>query len=76
MSILQKAWFYNEYGSVDVLQFGEIAVPKPGPGQLLIKIRAAAVNPVDFKRREGLFRTRDSDFPVMTRIDSSIYVSA
>jgi hypothetical protein len=64
MSKLQKAWFYNEYGSIDVLQFGEVPVPTPGPGQLLVKIRAAALNPVDFKRRDGLFRNKDSDFPV------------
>lgn len=64
MSELQKAWFYNEYGSIDVLQFGEIPVPKPGPGELLVKIRAAALNPVDFKRRNGLFRNAVPDFPV------------
>ena len=61
---MQKAWFYNKYGSIDVLQFGEFPVPKPGPGQILLKIRAAALNPVDFKKREGIFRSADSDFPV------------
>jgi 2-methylene-furan-3-one reductase len=63
---MQKAWFYNEYGSIDVLQFGEFPVPKPGPGEILLKIRAAALNPVDYQKREGLFRSADCDFPVFT----------
>ncbi|GLJ46172.1 hypothetical protein SUGI_0972590 [Cryptomeria japonica] len=66
---MQKAWFYNEYGPLDVLQFGDFPVPKPGPGQMLVKIRAAALNPVDFKRREGLFRNNDSDFPAVPGCD-------
>jgi len=71
MSKLQKAWFYNEYGSIDVLQFGEVPVPKPGPTQLLVKIRAAALNPTDFRRRNGLFGSEDSDFPVVPGRDQA-----
>eukprot|EP00253_Pinus_taeda_P020108 PITA_20108 len=71
MSKLQKAWFYNEYGSIDVLQFGEVPVPKPGPSQLLVKIRAAALNPTDFRRRNGLFGSEDSDFPVVPGRDQA-----
>uniref|UniRef100_A0A0D6QRD0 Enoyl reductase (ER) domain-containing protein n=1 Tax=Araucaria cunninghamii TaxID=56994 RepID=A0A0D6QRD0_ARACU len=65
----QKAWFYNEYGPLEVLQFGDFAVPQPGPGQILVKVRAAALNPVDFKRREGLFGHADSDFPAVPGCD-------
>merc|ERR1712226_383104 len=68
---MQKAWFYNEYGSIEVLQFGEVPVPKPGPGQILVKIQAAALNPVDFKRREGLFRSNDSEFPAVLGCDAA-----
>jgi len=66
---MQKAWFYNEYGSADVLQFGEFPVPKPGPGQILVKVRAAALNPLDFKRREGGRRRADSNFPAVPGCD-------
>ncbi|XP_057866463.1 2-methylene-furan-3-one reductase [Cryptomeria japonica] len=65
-----KAWFYNEYGSLDVLQFGEVPDPSLGPGQVLIKIRAAALNPVDFKMRQyGIFRTADAPFPMVPGCD-------
>ncbi|XP_057866470.1 2-methylene-furan-3-one reductase isoform X2 [Cryptomeria japonica] len=69
MRKMQKAWFYNEYGSLDVLQFGDFPVPKPGPGQILVKVRAAALNPMDIKRRKGLFRNNDSDFPAVPGCD-------
>jgi 2-methylene-furan-3-one reductase len=65
-----KAWFYNEYGSVDVLQIGEITDPTLGPGQVSIKVRAAALNPVDFKIRQyGLFRSADAPFPMVPGCD-------
>ncbi|XP_057866465.2 2-methylene-furan-3-one reductase [Cryptomeria japonica] len=65
-----KAWFYKEYGSVDVLQFGEIPTPSAGPGQVLVKVRAAALNPVDFKIRQyGVLRSADAPFPVVPGCD-------
>ncbi|GLJ48203.1 hypothetical protein SUGI_1017930 [Cryptomeria japonica] len=67
----QKAWFYNKYGSVDVMEFGEFPVPKAEPGHVLIKVHAAALNPVDYKRREGLFQHNDSDFPTVPCGDMS-----
>ncbi|XP_057866461.1 2-methylene-furan-3-one reductase [Cryptomeria japonica] len=64
---MAKAWFYKEYGSVDVLQFGEIPSPSAGPGQVLIEVRAAALNPVDFKLRRS--RSGDTPFPVVPGAD-------
>ncbi|KAH9328544.1 hypothetical protein KI387_000652 [Taxus chinensis] len=46
---MQKAWFHKENGSVNVLQFGEFPLPNVGTGQLLIKVKAAALNPIDYK---------------------------
>ncbi|UFQ14720.1 MULTISPECIES: NADP-dependent oxidoreductase [Streptomyces] len=48
-----KAISYNGYGGPDVLQYGEVRDPKVGPDSVLVKVRAAAVNPVDWKCREG-----------------------
>ncbi|KAH9318906.1 hypothetical protein KI387_020675, partial [Taxus chinensis] len=38
MSKMQKARFYKEYGSLHVLQFGDILVPGAGPGKILVKV--------------------------------------
>ncbi|KAH9328449.1 hypothetical protein KI387_000557 [Taxus chinensis] len=64
---MQKAWFYNDYGSVDVLQFGEFPLPNVGAGQILIKVRAAALNPVDYKIRK--LRILDATFPAVPGCD-------
>jgi NADPH:quinone reductase-like Zn-dependent oxidoreductase len=43
-----KAIIYRDYGSPDVLRCEEIAKPAAGDGQVLIKVRAASVNPLDW----------------------------
>lgn len=60
-----KAWVYDEYGGVDVLKIDEkVTVPQVKEDQVLIKVFAAALNPVDFKRRQGKFKATDSPLPV------------
>ncbi len=44
---------FHEYGEADVLTVGEAAEPHAGPGQVRIAVRAASVNPVDWKTRAG-----------------------
>lgn len=67
---VQKAWMFNEYGSIDVLYLGDFPVPKPGLGQLLVEVRAAALNPADFKWRDGLGNVH-SKFPAVPGCDMS-----
>ena len=43
-----KAIVYQRYGSPDVLQLDEVATPVPQDGQVLIKVYAAATNPLDW----------------------------
>lgn len=50
-----KAIIINAYASPDVLQESIIPVPKVGPRQVLIKIIAAGVNPIDWKIRKFRF---------------------
>jgi NADPH:quinone reductase-like Zn-dependent oxidoreductase len=51
-----KAVRIHSFGSVEVLQLDEIPTPQPGPGEVLVKVQAASVNPVDCKTRSGEFR--------------------
>lgn len=66
-----KAWVYGEYGGVDVLKFdSSVSVPEVKEDQVLIKVVAAALNPVDAKRRQGKFKATDSPLPVTFFTDS------
>ncbi|MER6062741.1 NADP-dependent oxidoreductase [Streptomyces sp. NPDC001792] len=67
-----KAISYRHYGGPEVLEYGEVRDPKVGPDQVLVKVRAAAVNPVDWKCREGyLDAVLDAVFPVIPGWDVS-----
>ena len=48
-----RAIIINSYGSPAVLRQTNIAEPQPGQDQLLIEVKAAGVNPIDWKIRKG-----------------------
>ncbi len=48
-----KAIVYTEYGSADVLHYTEVPKPVPGANEVLIKIRAAALNALDWRMMNG-----------------------
>ncbi|WP_030893699.1 NADP-dependent oxidoreductase [Streptomyces sp. NRRL S-474] len=67
-----KAISYSRYGGPEVLAFGEVRDPKVGPDSVLVKVRAAAVNPVDWKAREGYLEPLfEAAFPVVPGWDVS-----
>ncbi|MGP3771203.1 NADP-dependent oxidoreductase [Streptomyces sp. SDT5-1] len=67
-----KAISYHSYGGPEVLEYGEVRDPKVGPDSVLVKVRAAAVNPVDRHCRAGhLDALLDPVFPVIPGWDVS-----
>jgi len=46
---------FTEYGEPGVITLGEAPEPHAGPGQIRIEVRAASVNPIDWKVRSGLY---------------------
>jgi NADPH:quinone reductase-like Zn-dependent oxidoreductase len=50
---MPKAVRFDEYGGVDVLKVVEVPQPDPGPGQVLVQVKAASINPGEAKIREG-----------------------
>ncbi|MDR3695657.1 NADP-dependent oxidoreductase [Mucilaginibacter sp.] len=49
-----KAVKFEKYGGLDVLQVEEVERPEPGAGQVLVKVKAAGINPGEAAIREGL----------------------
>ena len=44
------------YGGAEVMHLDEVPTPQPGAGQVLVKVRAASVNPIDWKMRRGVLK--------------------
>jgi hypothetical protein len=55
-----KAVRITQFGGPEVLEIVELPEPHPGPGQVRIAVRAAGVNPSDWKKRKGLM---DGELP-------------
>ncbi|MBX3593061.1 NADP-dependent oxidoreductase [Sphingomonas sp.] len=51
-----KALLLTRYGGPETARISEIPAPMPGAGDLLIRVQAAGLNPVDFKTRAGMLR--------------------
>src|SRR5271169_4824314 len=53
-----KAIQVRRFGGPEVLELQEIPTPKPGPGQVLVRVRAAGVNPYDTYMRNGTYAVK------------------
>lgn len=59
-----KKVIYKQYGSIDDLQMSEVEAPNIKPHELLIKVKAVAINPLDWKKLEGQMKIiTGSKFP-------------
>src|SRR5438128_9214900 len=72
-----KAIVIEKFGGVEVLKLAQVNAPEAGPGEVLIRVSHAGVNPVDWKIREGylkdLFPHR---FPVILGWDAAGTIEA
>ena len=67
-----KAVVVHQYGGPEVLKFEDYPDPVPGEGEVLVRVAATSVNPIDYKRRAGL--TKDFyplKFPGLIGVDIS-----
>ena len=48
-----KAAAFRDYGQPDVLTYDDVADPQPSDGEVLVRVRAAGINPLDWKLRSG-----------------------
>ncbi|MEV7394179.1 NADP-dependent oxidoreductase [Streptomyces sp. NPDC091215] len=76
-----KAIRLHEHGGPEVLGYDEVAVPEPGPGEVLVRVHAAGVNPPDWYLRDGLSNIPPEvrpkfDLPVIPGTDVSGVVEA
>ncbi|HWE30309.1 MAG TPA: NADP-dependent oxidoreductase, partial [Polyangia bacterium] len=53
-----KAVVLKDYGGIEQLELRDVPDPKPGAGEVVVKIAATSVNPIDYKQRSGATRAR------------------
>ena len=55
---MPRAVRFDRYGGVDVLEVRDVPRPTPGPGEVLVRVRAAGINPGEAAIREGRLHDR------------------
>lgn len=70
-SKLMKAIRFHEHGDASVLQYESVPRPRAGTGELLVRVHAAAVNPIDWKMRSGIPNYASLSFPFTAGWDLS-----
>ena len=60
-----KAIVIHEYGGLEVLKYEDVPRPEPTGNQLLVRVSAAGVNPVDGMIRSGMFANEKRAFPII-----------
>ena len=71
--MMMKAVILNNAGGAENLSFEDIAIPNPGSKEVLVKVHAIGINPVDVKTRKGgaLYNSLKEDAPVILGWDIS-----
>lgn len=69
-----RAIQYHKHGGSEVLQLETLDQPSPGPGEVLISVRATSVNGIDVRRRSG--RLPESELPKIPGVDAAGVIEA
>jgi NADPH:quinone reductase-like Zn-dependent oxidoreductase len=65
-----KAVILKGYGDIDQLSYEEVETPRPASGEVLVKIAATSINPIDWKLRSGAMREfMPIEFPAIPGYD-------
>jgi NADPH:quinone reductase-like Zn-dependent oxidoreductase len=68
---------FHEYGGPEVLLLEQIPVPQPEAGQVLVRVHATGLNPMDWKLREGYLKAfRPLEFPFTPGVDIAGVIAA
>ena len=70
-----KAAYLTQTGAPSVIQYGDLPTPEPKPGEVLVKVAIAALNPIDVYYRAGLVKV-DLPMPFITGSDLAGSVEA
>jgi NADPH:quinone reductase-like Zn-dependent oxidoreductase len=66
-----RAAVIHEFGNSDVLRLESVSVPQPSEGQILVRVHATSINPVDWKSRAGRGVAGSQPFPIILGWDVS-----
>ena len=76
MKHFMKAIQVHEFGGPEVLQLCEISVPKPGNEEVLVRVKAAGVNPYDTYMRSGAYGSKNPALPYTPGSDAAGTIEA
>ena len=57
-----KGWRVNDFGGPEVMQWCDLPVPEPGPGEVLVQVRASGVNFAETRMRAGTYAGQELPF--------------
>jgi NADPH:quinone reductase-like Zn-dependent oxidoreductase len=74
--VTMKAARIHKYGGADVLVYEDVPLPEPKAGEVLVRVCATSINPVDWKMREGMMERSNQQLPLILGMDLAGVVEA
>jgi NADPH2:quinone reductase len=73
---VMRAWLMDSYDGIDTLRLGEVPDPRPGPGDVLVNVRFAALNPADAFLAQAMYPAKPSLPHILGRDGVGVVVEA